>query len=84
MWVELAPWIAQDDGLELTVGDRWTTKLIVSLDRAEEVEASAPLGIHLLPDTRSLHGPRYQVTARVTRDADFGVILDAGSLLLES
>jgi len=84
MWVELATWIAQDDRLELTVGDHWTTKLSVSLDRAEEVEASAPLGIHLLAEPPSLDGPRYEVTVRVKRDPDFGVILDAGSLLLDS
>ncbi len=83
MWAELASWIAQDDGLELTVGDRWKTKLSVSLDGAKELDESAPLGFHLLHEPRSIEGPRYQISARIRQDADFGVILDAGPVLME-
>ncbi len=83
MWVELANWIAQDDGLELTVGDRWKTKLSVSLNGAKQMDDPTPLGFHLLHEPCSIEGPQYQVTARIRQDADFGVILDAGPVLME-
>jgi hypothetical protein len=80
MWVQLSSWVVQDDGIDLAVGDLWTTQLAVSLERAEELEDSAILGFQLLNEPRSIEGPRYHVVARVTEDEDFGTILDVGQV----
>jgi hypothetical protein len=72
-------WIVQDDGVELGVGDRWQTRLEVSLTTAEEVAPGVAPTIRLSGDALSVEGPTYDIVARVEHDETIGGFLDTGA-----
>lgn len=83
MWVQHAIWIVQDDGVEVGVGDRWETRIEVSLSDAQTVADSAPSGIDLISEPLSVQGPRYSIVGRVLEeDEHHGTRLDVGDLLV--
>jgi hypothetical protein len=79
MWVQHSTWIVQDEGLELAVGDTWSTRLEVSLADAVEVEDSAPTGITLADPAMTVGGPTYDIVARMLGDQLARRYLQAGT-----
>lgn len=82
MWVVLASWIVEDDGIELGEGDRWATVLEVELESAVEADSLIPLGFQLVGDPLSVEGYEYDVIAKVLYNETSGHFLDAGGVIL--
>jgi hypothetical protein len=76
-------WIVQDDGVEVGVGDRWDTRIEVSLADARTVSDPVPVGLELIGQPLSVGGPRYRMVGRVLEDDEHhGARLDVGALVV--
>jgi hypothetical protein len=82
MWVNLAMWVAQDEGMDLSVGDTWRTKLDLDMEDRREAQPSAVLGITLTGNPLTIEGPSYEIVGRVVVHPEIGRYLDAGDLKL--
>jgi hypothetical protein len=82
VWIQLSNWIAGDDGLDLGVGDPWSTVLDAYSEGAEVVDSSTPLGLDLADELPFSAGPTYDIVGRTFEDESAGTCLDTGSAIL--